>query len=841
MAKAQHQFQLAQLPDKIRRMGKLKYFICGCLLAASYSYSAQGQILQKAREAWRSNDDTQAFKILQPLVSGEKGTTAEQNNARLLAGYLRLRNSQPEEARVLLEGNIKQSANLSPYSFYLLGDAYFQLQRFADAKLALERVDFFQPSMDLQYQARMLLGDVAMALGNWREAERQWIFLEKKWRRSSQYPEILWRHLLVTIKLKQRNQMCRLAKRIYAQYPAHASVYDWTFDLQNNRVQGERLGCIATAKEQSVRIRRLQLAGESARARQEIEQAASGGAASQERADMMLAQFLTNEGFPDEALKLIVKYYHQNERSVPYLQSLAMAAARGGEFQTAVGMYTRVFNLAPSSRPGREALFQAAYLSYLFQDFDGATRHFTNFIEKYSRSGLVKDARWHLAWIKYLRGDYASALSSLEQMQSSRGRRKQNLMDIKIIYWRAMCLAKLGRNDEAKELFAKIHRYEALGYYDLVANVREDRMPKPENQIKIVAQTVTRVPFGSGVRLTDADGVSPRAAELELETEAESQLPLNVEATAHPEPANDNEDGTAVVTEEVETPEVVEAVSAGEEEEEKIVITDFKDPKLKRRFDVAQDLMNMGLFDWAKNELYEVERRSRNPAYMKQLMKFYENIQSFHRVVAISENYFGNERKQHGISGAKAMWESSFPRAYLNEVRKYSSQFGIQEEVVWAIMRAESQFKPDVLSPVGAKGLMQIMTETGRQVSRILADETPFHPMSLLNPENNIRLGARYLARLAQRYNNSLPLLAAAYNAGPHRVDGWLANAGHLDMDEFIEHIPFLETRNYVKKVVRNYALYKAIYRTEKPLFSWLVDSVPVKVSGRPSPRESWD
>ncbi|NJL25020.1 MAG: lytic transglycosylase domain-containing protein [Calothrix sp. SM1_5_4] len=111
----------------------------------------------------------------------------------------------------------------------------------------------------------------------------------------------------------------------------------------------------------------------------------------------------------------------------------------------------------------------------------------------------------------------------------------------------------------------------------------------------------------------------------------------------------------------------------------------------------------------------------------------------------------------------------------------------------------------------------------------------------LLKPEINIRLGTQYLARLQQMFKGQLPLVAAAYNAGPHRVENWLMNFGHLETDEFVEHIPFLETRNYVKKVVRNHTFYRRLYAKDQKPVEFLAKGLGVPIPSRASTRESWE
>jgi soluble lytic murein transglycosylase len=181
-----------------------------------------------------------------------------------------------------------------------------------------------------------------------------------------------------------------------------------------------------------------------------------------------------------------------------------------------------------------------------------------------------------------------------------------------------------------------------------------------------------------------------------------------------------------------------------------------------------------------------------------------------------------------------------YPQAFKPQVQKASKQYGVPEEWVWAIMRSESLYKPDVISPVGAKGLMQLMPYTANNL-RKLAGESTIDTQDLINPDININLGTQYLARLQTKFKGQLPLVAAAYNAGPHRVESWLVNFGQLETDEFVEHIPFLETRNYVKKVVRHHTLYRRLYAKDLTSASFLARSLGVPIPSRASTRESWD
>jgi soluble lytic murein transglycosylase len=126
-------------------------------------------------------------------------------------------------------------------------------------------------------------------------------------------------------------------------------------------------------------------------------------------------------------------------------------------------------------------------------------------------------------------------------------------------------------------------------------------------------------------------------------------------------------------------------------------------------------------------------------------------------------------------------------------------------------MRAESTFNPSATSPVGARGLMQLMPETAGKMVK----GKNFDPERLYDPDLNIRLGTRHLKDLIEQYKGNLVAVIASYNAGGHNVNRWLKTYEGLAIDEFIESIPFSETRDYVKKVLATAALYRKLYGME--------------------------
>ncbi|MDX2014298.1 MAG: transglycosylase SLT domain-containing protein [Myxococcaceae bacterium] len=151
-----------------------------------------------------------------------------------------------------------------------------------------------------------------------------------------------------------------------------------------------------------------------------------------------------------------------------------------------------------------------------------------------------------------------------------------------------------------------------------------------------------------------------------------------------------------------------------------------------------------------------------------------------------------------------------YPRAYQPVVEARAGEVGLDPFLAWAIMRRESGFRPDVVSSADARGLMQIIPPTARQIALELKQPTPA-PDDLYAPELNVRFGTWYLSALLERMGHPA-LCAASYNAGPSAVAKWVSQRGTLPLDEFIEEIPYKETRGYVKQVLADALIYRQLY-----------------------------
>ena len=155
-----------------------------------------------------------------------------------------------------------------------------------------------------------------------------------------------------------------------------------------------------------------------------------------------------------------------------------------------------------------------------------------------------------------------------------------------------------------------------------------------------------------------------------------------------------------------------------------------------------------------------------------------------------------------------------YPKSYEEFVSMYSDEYGVDENLVFAVIKAESNFQEDAVSHKDALGLMQIMKETAEDVARKYNIEIDFNnsEREILNVQNNIKIGTKYLAVLLEKYKN-IEVAVAAYNAGIGTVDNWIEKGIIKSDGSDIENIPYKETNNYVRKILRNYKVYQDLYK----------------------------
>jgi soluble lytic murein transglycosylase len=169
--------------------------------------------------------------------------------------------------------------------------------------------------------------------------------------------------------------------------------------------------------------------------------------------------------------------------------------------------------------------------------------------------------------------------------------------------------------------------------------------------------------------------------------------------------------------------------------------------------------------------------------------------------LALDWGWYGRTVHAANRAGLHDAVDLRFPLAFRDQIVDQARQAGLDPALVYALIRKESAFEPTAVSRVGARGLMQIMPATAGQVARRVDAPPPVNGR-LLSPEYNLRLGTAYLRRMLARFNGSLIMAAAAYNAGPTRTEGWQQDNAGLPGPIQVENITYGETRDYVKSVL---------------------------------------
>lgn len=152
-----------------------------------------------------------------------------------------------------------------------------------------------------------------------------------------------------------------------------------------------------------------------------------------------------------------------------------------------------------------------------------------------------------------------------------------------------------------------------------------------------------------------------------------------------------------------------------------------------------------------------------------------------------------------------------YPLPYRETIETNAAKYNIDPLFLAALIKTESNFNPNARSPKGARGLMQIMPETGIWIAEQM-EERDFHPDKLYDIETNIQMGAWYVSNLMQEFDNDPLLMLAAYNGGRGNVNKWLAEKDWSEKNLTISQIPFPETQDFVQKVFRYHRIYQFLY-----------------------------
>lgn len=572
------------------------------------------------------------------------------------------------------------------------------------------------------------------------------------------------------------------------------------------------------------RMRRLLFAAKEYQALREIELFAGYAKLQDWERAYVRAVYDSNQGDPVTAFKSLTKY-EKELLETEYNDNYFFIAQRAGELEKAEQIIAKILTKTKNAREYEEMKFQQGFLWYQIKKYPQAHAVFDDlykshpFIKKKRKGRPSRDfdqIAWLRGWTLYLDGQYQKALKAFEDTMSFA------IDEARLAYWMSDTKLKLGNESSAiagfRTLSAPVLAQKSFSYYNLLSWLRYENMKK-EFQDNGVLKSIALVAKMN-------KGPFPVASE----TQSYSQIMETY--SFFDQPTYDTDEGDVQIVNS-ENDVIQNTDSTG--------IEVASEKELTAQINWSKFLILQNEPDLARWHLYEIEKKINTRKKAEVLAQFYLSSEFYYRALSLMNRYSNGGQTSLQIKADPVMWGSLYPEAYKAKVFRYAEKRKIDPYLILSIMRAETQYKSDAISPVGAVGLMQFMPYSAQKVADITNQK--IQTDQLFAPEKSIEFGAAYLKKLSLEMDNQKPLVAAAYNGGPHRVKSWIKNLGQLEFDKFIEHIPFVETRTYVKRVLTYRATYDKLYNKsiEVERYSYLLNPIPMKFEGPVSPKEEWE
>lgn len=438
---------------------------------------------------------------------------------------------------------------------------------------------------------------------------------------------------------------------------------------------------------------------------------------------------------------------------------------------SAIERYALLLEKFPSSNYADDALYRTGRIYFFGNDFENARKYFKRIVNEYPNGDRLSDAYWELGWIEYKIEDFTSAVSTFEGMSA---KFKGALLGEKAMFWQAKSLQKLGNKVKALSLYKEIVTQRTYSYYTFAA----------KKYLEEAGQTVDLGNINTSVYPDN-----PQIGSLLPDVYEDLDKSTNTSGGAAKADTGSSA-GTGT------TPQ------NASESTDRIVFS---------HIDKAKELLIIEFYQSADKEIEAAHNQFEDNTEILQLSTLYLKAMDYiNSQKVISGNYskLSNNLKS---PYKDYLYYLIYPYGFPEYLKKYSSEFGVDPLFVLAVIREESRFDPEAGSFAGALGLMQVMPATGKGIANSLGIKN-FSSQMLLDPETSIKMGCFYLSEQLKKFNGNKYFASGAYNGGPGAMGSWISEMGDKNIDEFIELIPYDETRNYIRKVMGSYFFYQMLY-----------------------------
>lgn len=419
--------------------------------------------------------------------------------------------------------------------------------------------------------------------------------------------------------------------------------------------------------------------------------------------------------------------------------------------------YKVLYSRFPKSRYAEQGRARYSYSLHFDKNYRDASRSFLSMPGNAKRK-LINT--WNAMWSAYLANDSSTALPLLQKFIEKKRLDPEALASA--MYWKARLNEKTQLKDEAKTILTSLATSQHASFYSILARWRLDQEASATN-----AANRNQYPTSQPVQVVQVPQINNTTSAVDFNFLNHTHLPQNA----------------------------------------------------SEKYKTTELLVNYGLVEYANSIIEQPASFIANEDEARFAGSLAAHSLNFkvtslvpRRSIWVLRNIPNTDDDlKREFSQNSATWKLSFPLAYGPYVKKVGQAMGVDPFLILSIMRAESNYDADAESPVGALGLLQIMPKSGMKIAAAL-NIPDFEPRSLLKPSYNIYFSAWYISRLVKHYKGNLPLAVASYNAGPHAVDRWIKQTPGLSLDEFLENIPFKETKTYVSRVLLFLDVYKRLY-----------------------------
>jgi len=416
-----------------------------------------------------------------------------------------------------------------------------------------------------------------------------------------------------------------------------------------------------------------------------------------------------------EATCIVLARTEPNDPLAPRALATAATWRWNADDDGALDLFRELTRRFPTSPQAVDAFYAIARIQQENGQHAEALATYEELARRYPRATVADDARWRAAWVRYLAGQYGAAERAFAALAAGRN----DTLRVAAEYWHARTLERLGKDDAARERYARVAEDHTTSYYAELAETHLGRAQEPAGEPVVPAPT----PFPSGL--------------------------------------------------------------AG--------------PHAER----ARALQTLGLLRLARREV-DAARDAGAPAEL--VLEAYEAVGAPGPAIRLARTAAPDD-----------VTATLYPLGYWDLVLPAARSRGLDPLFVAALIRQESLYDPEAVSPANAHGLMQLLPSTARRVAASIGTPPPPNTQALHHPPLNVELGTALLKSLLEQYGGSRVKALAAYNAGEDAVAKWERRYAGRDTDEFVELISYRETRDYVKAVLRNYRAYRRLYAPPSP------------------------